>query len=106
MGIIAFQKDRPDIALVYFTDALHCNDSIATVYRNRSDCYYQTKEYEAAKGDLQKVIEIQPDDQESVVKLAVLEAKLGSIQFSEGRYHSAVMCYSAAIALDPSVEVF
>jgi tetratricopeptide (TPR) repeat protein len=106
MGIIAFQKDRHDIALVYFGDALGCNDQTATVYRNRADCYIQIKYYEAAKSDLQIVIEIQPDDQESVIKLANIEGKLGSMQFSQGRYQTSVVCYSVAIELDPSVEVF
>ncbi|KAL3901775.1 MAG: hypothetical protein SGCHY_000353 [Lobulomycetales sp.] len=100
MGIISFQQNRPDMALVYFQDAIQSNDAVSTVHRNQSDCYFLLKQYEQAKNSLERALELSPDNEEARGKLSNIYAILGQQSFAKGHYNAAISNYTSALSFN------
>lgn len=66
-----------------------------TLYLYRSNCYEEMGEYQKAIMDLNRAIELDPDEE-------YLKASRGDAYRSAGMYDKAIVDYTAAIEVDPS----
>jgi len=57
-GIVEFKRGNLQNAIDYFTNAIQIDPSFAIAYHNRSLCYKQLRNFQAAKKDLETAIEI------------------------------------------------
>ena len=74
--------------------ALDLGDKSFAIYNERGIAYYQLKQFELAKGDFNRVIDINPNYSQAYVNL-------GTVKTSLGEYKGAVGDFSKAISADP-----
>ncbi|KAJ3222551.1 Tetratricopeptide repeat protein 16 [Clydaea vesicula] len=102
MGIICFKKKKYEDAVYNFTGGIKCNPCITTLYKNRADCFYNLNEIKLALKDLNQVLSIEDEDQETKTKLATYNFILGEEFFSTGDYIKCIEKYNLAVKLNGS----
>ncbi len=69
---------RPAEAIEDYNQAILIKSDYTEAYFNRAIAFYNFKDFEAAKLDFQKVLELDPDDAESLLGLGLTEKQLGN----------------------------
>lgn len=98
IGIIEASKNKHENAIEYFTKAIHIDEFQAILYENRGISYEKITQYELAKSDLQKAIDLEPNDYRINF--------LGLIYYRNGEYENAIEYYNQAISIKPEEPIY
>ncbi|MDP7975385.1 MAG: AAA family ATPase [TACK group archaeon] len=92
-----FDKNQFQDAIKLYDRAIEKCDDYSSAYFNRALCYALINDYEKARQDVLKVLQLQP---------AAADAKyvLGLIEEYQGNYEEAVRLYGEALKLDPNYQ--
>jgi len=92
-----FEKNQFEDAIKLYDRAIERRSNYSSAYFNRALCYALINEYEKARQDALKVLQLEP---------AAADAKyvLGLIEEYQGNYEEAVRLYGEALKLDPNYQ--
>jgi tetratricopeptide (TPR) repeat protein len=100
LGSAYFKRDRPDLALEMFNNALSADPAFAMAYYNLGCVYKQQKDFSSAKRTWEKALAIDPRDSKTL-------NQMGSIYYGEGSLEKAKDYYTKAVAYDKTnVEAY
>jgi tetratricopeptide (TPR) repeat protein len=90
LGAIAKKKRRNSTAARYFNKALELNENNVPALVNRSTIAIENLEYERAELDLKKALSIEPDSEDAMIALAVVQRMTGRISLAKGTLEKAI----------------
>lgn len=102
LGRISLDKEEDSNAVKYLTEALNIFID-SGFYYYRSLAYINLKEFQKAKDDLTKILEIEKDDKSSI-RITEVNYKLGLCYFHLNDYKNAIFHFSKVIDLMPENE--
>jgi len=105
-AVDCFTKQYYEEAITLLNKAIKNEKADKTLYKNRGDCFYRTKELHFALSDYLQALDIDESDDSVKCKLANVYNDLGIMEYNGGNYQQAEEFFSVAISYNPSVSSF
>ncbi len=97
LGVLSYQKNQFDMAIVQIEKAIKLNPNIASFYSNIGLVHHQKKQFEKAILSFKKALELNPNYPEALNNLA------NSLrESSKDNSQEALDCYKKALKLNPN----
>ncbi|CAG5917533.1 unnamed protein product [Menidia menidia] len=103
-AVQCFGRGLYEEAIRLLNKAIEREKSLAGLYLNRGDCFFQQRDWCYALADYLQAEEMQPDEPAVRRRLAVTHNTLGTFCFQDGHFQDAVDEFSLAIRYNPTVS--
>jgi len=100
-GTIYLNKENYDRAIEDYTTAIALNPNEADVYHGRGNAYFKKDDYDKAIGDYEKAVNIDHDNDEYRISLALAYYFRGDEYFENGDCNRAIADFERAVQFDP-----
>ncbi|WP_368239169.1 protein kinase domain-containing protein [Candidatus Uabimicrobium amorphum] len=106
MGVTQYRLQDYDEAIRHYSLAVAFGYKDVSVYRNRSACYSEKKQYAKTIEDINRVLEKEPQDVTMHNTKAYSYAKLGQFEVAKKHVNNALKIRVTRAALDTKGEIF
>ncbi|XP_022356066.1 tetratricopeptide repeat protein 16 [Enhydra lutris kenyoni] len=105
-GLQCLEKEDWEMAVLFFSRALHLDSELVDFYALRAEAYIQLCDFSSAAQNLRRVYSFQPENTKYLERLTLVLYLQGQCLFEQCAFQEALRVFSHASALQPGKASF
>ncbi|XP_047555702.1 tetratricopeptide repeat protein 16 isoform X1 [Lutra lutra] len=105
-GLQCLEKEDWEMAVLFFSRALHLDSELVDFYALRAEAYIQLCDFSSAAQNLRRVYSFQPENTKYLERLTLVLYLQGQCLFEQCAFQEALRVFSQASALQPGKASF